>query len=357
MARVAKKGMIEVQINWLFILIAGAVILLVAFSFVTKLRASSKIQIADSLVKDIEAIATGAQIAKGGAQTIPIPKVNIQFGCSKECTCGFRVGPAEKSFKEKLFFAPDNLEDIEIIFLSLAWKVPFRIDNFLFATNKFVKYYVVHDKNDAQAQRMVDVFKKKLPKGMKIDYIAQSDVSKLDSTAFDEVKFMYLYTPDLTVGQLDAALSKFAKVDYNVVHVGFNNDVTFFDKKNKKKAGLRNPVSAGYLGDTALFGALFADDSNMYVCNMQKALIRMGNIAKVYSQRAGLLADAADAGGRIGHCAGYADSVLLLDSLSSEAFTAAGTADPGAVGSLVSSVAMLEQQNNQKLLESCPLLY
>ena len=52
-----KKGMIEVQVNWVFVLIAGAMILVVAFSFVTKMRASSKVRIADSLVKDIETVA------------------------------------------------------------------------------------------------------------------------------------------------------------------------------------------------------------------------------------------------------------------------------------------------------------
>lgn len=359
-----RKGFIEVQINWVFVLIAGAMILVVAFSFITKLRASSKVQIADTLVKDIEAIVSGAEVAKGGAQTVSVPKVNIEFSCTEDCSCGIRIGPAERPFKDKLIFAPDNLEDIEIIFLALEWKVPFRVGNFLFASNKFVKYFVLYDNDDGQTQEIIEMFKKKIPEGLKVDYVdlRKRGLGTLHPENFDEVKFVFVNTqgtPDVM------GLDKFRRIDFNAVKITPPAAVSFFDKKSKKKLGFKGVTSA-YLGEASLFAALFADNSVMYNCNMEKAIRRLGYIAQVYGGRAQQLYDeSVQPDSPIGHCGpvanlpSYKTDVYeeIFQKMAQRAETLALNIEPKTAGKLTSYISQLEAANQRFLLGSCPLLY
>jgi len=351
MARnVRKKGSIEVQVNWVFILIAGAIILIVAFSFVTKLRAASKVKVADSLVKDIEAIATGAQIAKGGSQTVPVPKVNIEFACTEECTCGFRVGPAEKMFKDKVIFAPDNLEDVAIIFLALDWKMPFRVTNFLYASNRFVKYFIVSE--PGKGTEIIDIFKKKLPDTLVVEYIDVEKVHLAQPQNYQEFKFVFVHTP------FESDLDKFAKKDYGVIHIAKNKEITFFDKKSKKRAGFKQPpVTLAYAGDAALLGAVFSDDATMYRCNMETALRRLGYIAEVYSARANALQQKALEGVILGVDCSYTTSAISLSNLGSAASQAASQFDAASMGSLAGYVDEINIKNQELLRASCPLLY
>ena len=338
-------------------LIAGAIILVVAFSFVSKLRASSKVKIADTLVRDIEAIAAGAGVAKGGAQSIKIPKANVEFSCSEECSCGIRVGPAERPFKDKFIFAPDNLEDIEMIFYSLGWKVPFRVTNLLYASNKFVQYYIIYKKGDAIASRIVNTLKRKMPKQLKVTYVDAAQASDLDPKNFEEVKFVFVNTEPVggTVGSYVDMLQKFAKVDINIVKIEPPHSLTFLNKKSKKKMEFAGTVDGAYLAEADMFAAIFSDDSQMYLCNMEKAYRRMGYIADLYAQRAGRLHQAAVDYGL--DCPGYEGSQTTLQDLSTIAFQVADNFDSGAVGSLAGAISQLETENKEFLLLGCPLLY
>jgi len=361
-----RKGFIEVQINWVFILIAGAMILVVAFSFITKLRASSKVQIADTLVKDIEAVVSGAEVAKGGAQTVSVPKVNIEFSCTEDCSCGIRIGPAERPFKDKLIFAPDNLEDIEIIFLALEWKVPFRVSNFLFASNKFVKYFILYDNDDGETQEIIEMFKKKLPKGLKVDYVdlGKRKLETLQPENFDEVKFVFVNPTDTNVIQELRGLDKFRRIDFNAVKITPPTAVSFFDKKSKKSLSFKGVTSA-YLGEASLFAALFADNSVMYNCNMEKAIRRLGYIAQVYGGRAHqLYVESLQQDSPIGHCGppsmpSYETGVYegIFQPMAQSAEQLALDIKPTTAGNLTSYMSQLEAANQRFLLGSCPLLY
>jgi len=340
--------------NWVFVLIAGAMILVVAFSFVAKLRTAAKVKIADTLAKDIEAIATGAIVAKGGAQKVSVPKENVQFSCTDECSCSIRVGPGERPYKEKFIFAPDNLEDIEIIFISMDWKVPFRVSNFLFASNKFVKYFILYEEGDPAAEEIVGKLQKKMHEDLRVAYIDIEELGDLMPQNFDEIKFVLINTPPMPTSDF----TNFAKVDFNIVRINpSNNQLIFFDKKSKKRLDFFDPVESSYTGDAALFAAIFADDSVMYNCNMEKAVKRMSYIAQIYADRARFLhSQVISPGGPIGHCSGYLDSANKLDLLASDLADITAIVDD-TFGQLGGDINSIETDNNNFLLASCPLLY
>ena len=74
-----KKGVIEVQFNWIFVLIVGAIILAFFVSIVMKQKDLSSGRLGTKLATDLETITTGAEVSVGTAQLIKVPNSLIEF--------------------------------------------------------------------------------------------------------------------------------------------------------------------------------------------------------------------------------------------------------------------------------------
>ena len=75
-----KRG-IEIQFNWVFILIAGGVILAFFFTIVTKQQTLSTERLAVQLSRDLDTVFSAAIAAKGVAQVLSIPRGGVVFDC------------------------------------------------------------------------------------------------------------------------------------------------------------------------------------------------------------------------------------------------------------------------------------
>jgi len=145
-----KKGF-ELQFHWIFILIAGAIILAFFFAIASKQKDISEQKISITLSNDIEAIASGAGVTRGSVQPVPIPRITIEFSCSDLCDCSYSPGAGVSNpFMDNLIFAPGKIEGNEMLLWTLDWKVPFRVSNFVYVTNNRVKYFFVSDEKPSQ---------------------------------------------------------------------------------------------------------------------------------------------------------------------------------------------------------------
>ena len=122
-----KKKAIAMQFHWIFILVAGAIILAFFFSLVQKQRVLSQEKLSITLATDMEAVFSGAIESKGTAQPLVIPRTGIAFSCSQACECNFWIGNKATEFREKIIFAPDLIADQDAIAWADEFKMPFRI--------------------------------------------------------------------------------------------------------------------------------------------------------------------------------------------------------------------------------------
>src|SRR3989338_1748 len=83
----SKKGGIEVQFNWIFILIAGALILVFFVSLVQRQETVSNEKRDIDIRSKLSTILTSAKQSTGTLFEIKIPKTEIAFGCN-----GYSVG-------------------------------------------------------------------------------------------------------------------------------------------------------------------------------------------------------------------------------------------------------------------------
>lgn len=353
-----KRGAIEMQFNWVFVFIVGSVILLFFFAIVQRQRSVSESKLAATIITDLEAITSGAAVSKGTAQTIPLPKIGIEFDCT-DCLCRYSLGRSSKQFRDRIIFAPTRIEARSMIAWTLDWSVPFRMANFVFLSSKTSRYIIYSDPFGASPAE--EEFIQEIPSDFNVDRISD------DSTPLDEnnptVTFVYFgESPnDLHLDNIDDMKDD----DVRALEVDFNaNRVTFY-----KKDGVRwsDPIdSAFFLEKESLYGAMFSGTPDIYRCNMQQAFNKMRIVTDIYINRTEKMQKyyVLDTTSRLRDCdtrGFYLDDNNKLQQLRQAAddlSTDISTSDAqGYMTRLLEARGAVIRQNNKAQLYSCPEIY
>lgn len=344
------KGQFEVQFNWVFILIAGAVILAFFFSIVLKQRTISEERLSLTLANELDAITTGASIAKGAAQRLPLPKAGIDFQCSDDCACAFTIGRVSKDNRDKLIFAPKHIEGEDIVFWTLDWTVPYRATNFLFITNDRVKYFFVND-DSAESQQLVAKVKALLPEQVNAAFVTLEDVDCSDGDCvknenYVRVKFVFLNTdPNFGSLQLD---DSFSDTELAAAHIT-PGAITFFKRVSKTSPDFDRTTSF-YAGDATLFAAIFADDEAMYRCNLQSALSRLSYVSSILETRVNTFREDP---ALLDHCSYNTGTLENIGRVAAEQHVMLNEG----ISELPGLSATLIEENEVLLRQSCPTIY
>ena len=259
-----KRGVLEVQMHWVFVIIAGAIILAFFIGLVTRQRAVARKELIFDISNDLNLIISGARVTEGSITEIEIPNIEINFGCQD-----YWIEGQKKSLAGKPIFASDKIIGNNILLWTLAWNMPFKVDNFVYATSPQVRF-VFLDPPDA--------LYKKIP-----DKINKEKVSKFDDLQDKgnyKIKFILF-----NKNPLQLAFPGWIK-EYDAVAVSVYEDkIEYYNFKNKwEKKG-----TSVYLGEESLLGAFFTDNVDDYNCIMDKAVRELNTVAKIYAERTRLL--------------------------------------------------------------------
>jgi len=347
---------IELQFNWIFILIAGAVILAFFFSVVQKQRALSEEKLSITLATQMDAIFTGAIESKGTTQILATPQPGIAFACTNVCDCFYRIGTKSTEFRDKLLFAPAFIKDEDARAWSVEWKLPFRVANFLLLTNPRVIYYLVYDAGDQLSAQLYQRISKALPKEINMQaFSSLGAVSQLSPQGYAHTRFVFLGIDPVNPSTL--GLSR-AFADQEVSAVKIDPDLSsaiVYEKSDPEELSF-NSYQTLLAGDATAYAAIFAADHQMYNCMMQRAFKELGVVADVSARRALALDSALSARPE---CALYQPAHDVLNEVVQKAGLLS-TQFPQAEEALSTIKAVqpeLQRQNNNLILQSCPELY
>lgn len=351
-----KQG-IELQFHWIFILIAGALILAFFFSVVQKQRALSEEKLSITLASQMDAIFTGAIESKGTTQALATPKPGIAFACSKVCECNYYIGRKATEFRDKLLFAPSFLKDQDAIAWAVEWKLPFRIANFLFLTNPNIRYYLVYDAGDQRSVQTYQRVSKQLPQEINAEVFSSlGAVSQLSPQGYAHTRFVFLGLEPVSPGTLGLS-QDWAEEDVSAVAIDDDLATAVFYDKTDPDELFFSSRPAILAGDATVYAAIFAADYNMYTCVLQRAFDRMSVIAAVSGQRAKLLQAEMDKLGRV-ECTYILQNLDDVSKAAAQLTTAQGLQEQEAAFAVIRSAqSELQRQNNNLILQSCPELY
>lgn len=318
-----------VQFNWIFVLIAGGLILSFFFGVAMKQRSLSEERLSVTLSSDLENILTSAVVSEGTAQVLPVPSKGLSFECSRGCDCRFSVGGASKSFSDLVIFGPSDMERDGLVW-SVDWSFPYRITNLLFIASPEIMYYFVGGDS-----RVMDRIVRRLPP--QLDYRVVSSVSEISDEGFDRARFVFFSGVETPPGFFEE--SSGISLEGNIV--------SFYDD------GWVRVASFPFAGDDLFLGAVFSDDV-MFGCNLRSAFSRASNVASVMSGRASGLQSLSDS---FGSSCFYDGAVGLLDQQSSLAASLSVDLKLDGLSDFDRLASQVEQVNRNLVRQSCPGLF
>lgn len=287
----SKKAVIEISFSWIFILVAGTVILGLFIYIGFNQGNFFKTLMNAEMLKDLNAIFVAAQVSKNTAAIFTIPKTDLSFSCNS-----YGIDGVTHSFAGQFVFAPSKLNTDKLISWSKPWSLGFRVTNFLFLTSPYIKYYIGYDPGDSDmailAQDIYDDFPKHVTKELlpldesvtisnqnyeKIvvlllnkneNYVVKDiiyDKNKFKNYKNDEIIFLYARSPDIKT--IDGSL---------IVDLIFKN-------KNFEVIGNANGMTVYDMA--SLYGAFISGNYDQTRCMLGKAFNKAGDVVEVYSYR------------------------------------------------------------------------
>ncbi|NQU78343.1 hypothetical protein HQ545_01095 [Candidatus Woesearchaeota archaeon] len=333
--RHSRKAQAESQLNWIFILIVGAVILAFFTLIVVKQRGAAEAKFAGKVSQQLNTILVGAKVASGSVQIIPTPDVSIRFTCND-----YYIGPASQRLGNRVMFAPEFIEGNKLITWTLDWNVPFKSTSFLYLTSPFVRYYIVgRDVTDPAAMSLFDSVPNQLNKRL----ISLSDFELVRDDGDKNLRFIFV---DLGRESFDipAALED---VDLSGLIVDTEGHRVRFLVRSVDALISSGPYYT-YTENEVMYGAFFSDNEEMYSCIMERAYNRLNMVSRVLLEKFNIMAPDYESTS----CEGlYRDNPELSRMIIA---TESYHPDYSEVGSLKSE---LREKNQLAQLRSCPLLY
>ena len=304
----SRRGQIQLTFNWVFILIAGAVILLFFVGIVVKQKAASEQQLGTDVVRILESIFVGAgasEKTKNSIDTSGLIDYTLEVGCS-EGVGQFSIkgkGERRQNVPDPIF-APQELKASRLSLWSLPYKLPFKVIDFLFVTSENTKYFLIGD--DAFLTEFLNETEPDEKAQFRINREKARDILSIDPGQNYQVRIVDVTgsavregipVPRLLERMDDAAVTAIVFVEPKMAH--------YYQKQGSRwrKIGLPVPiVSLSGKRDAAKYAAIFAGNGEVYQCNMQKAFRRLEYLNEIYG---GENIAFSQHGGKVGDMAQY----------------------------------------------------
>ncbi len=263
------KKAFEIQFNWIFVLIAGAAILLFFSAVIVKQKNASEASTRASALKDIESIITGTSVSTDTTKLIDIPSSNIEIGCNR-----ISLGKVSKQYQSLILFAPSLIKGNKLITQTLTLNIPYRATNLLYVTSPQVRYIIIGDNNLAKE------INKSLPSQTAKEHFLLYDSSKIKY--FSNYKIRFVFANVNLPSTIPNSLIKIPNNDMSAVKISGDNKkgtIEFFQKSGNSflPAG-----SSSYIGISSLLGAIYADALESYECSMANAFARHKLVTRIY---------------------------------------------------------------------------
>jgi hypothetical protein len=282
---------VDIEFNWIFILIAGVVILTFFIGIASWWNKEQGGKIAAEALDGMSGILTGAASSSDTVTPIELKHTEIIFSCDPK-TC-VEEGCAS-SFS---FSGTDVVEDtdLDIIFSqnvidsdvfygrTMDFEMPFKVANLLYLITPNVKHYLVYDTG---SKKTAEIIQKELGKAKmaNAELVEKSVVKDKQYNNEYLVKFIMFFEPSETIAVSDSIRDS-KRWDVMFVDGDARSGIVYFSKQEGKNRVSDERKSYPYLSTSSLIGAIYAEDYDAYKCNMMKALYRLRTVNRLLLRR------------------------------------------------------------------------
>ena len=336
-----RKGF-EIQFNWIFVLVAGAAIILFFSLVAIKLKDLSESSRQADIIKGIETIITSASVAIDTTNVVEISDSQIKIDCTS-----ISSGQITKQYQNLVIFSPSLIKGDKIIVQTLAFTAPFRSSGLLYATSDKLRYIIIGN-NDLAGE-----INKTLPQEMNKEFVKVYPASMRTSSY--RIRFVVIDNLNLQSINVPASIEKMNDGDVTAVKITGDMEKGTLEFYGKEGSRWALKGTSQYLGKASLIASVYTDTKELYECGMKNAFSRHNLVAKIHIDRTQKLKDSITDSQE---CSGiYADSILYLNSISDASARLASGIIPASIQNLYDASSQLSEQNNEAQKFSCPLVY
>jgi len=354
-----KKAMIEVQFNWVFILIVGIGIMLFFVGATFWYKSNEEKKIASDVMVKLQTAMTGAGVSSRTASEINIPRAQLEFLCdANECSqsgCAssftFENTGVSKDTSMDIIFTQKFIKSNFLHTWTQEWKTPYKTTNFLYFSSPEIKYYLVYKEGDA-SETHAKAVAANLKKNSFLEYSLIKETQIASVPYNNEYLMRFIIFSGLTSVSVSQSVQEGEHWDAIFISGDSNYGTVTWGKSSGQNMVPDSTSKFPYLGMPSLIGAIYSEEFSMYVCNMKKAILRLKTVNNVYLERTkGLYSNFVGDG----KCEYYYDSdtqnmFVAIDSavsnINAPSFSAVST-----------KMNDLEQINSMTIRKSCPRLY
>lgn len=265
-----KRAEVESQFNWVFVLIAGGVILLFFVTFIYRHKVISDKKLELKFNQNLDLRLSMAEITSKSLNNVSdLLGKSIQFSCKS-------VG--QVNFKKKTIFSPSVVEAKRLYIYSYPFEAAFKVNNFVYVINPNVRYVFIKPNPFAFSDDLYAHFYNIMPEGtMLITPLNDKYEYKNIFSKSKSVRFVFINTPVYLI-EIDKDIDKYQ--DVSAIKITSDKKLVFYEKNKNGK--LLESGKSFYFDDASLFGAFIVDKKEVYDCMMENAFNRLNYVSEVY---------------------------------------------------------------------------
>jgi hypothetical protein len=355
-----RKGIVDVQFNWIFILIAGFVIFLFIIGIVFSQKKNADAQAGISAINQITTILKSKQQTANVYSEVSIPQNEITFRCDAEYTTipgdsssyasdgyfTFKVGSAERvQLPNEIIFAPLSLNSNKLQVWTGQFEIGFPIGIFTYVTTpqSIILIYDPKNTNGDYSDESKKLFSD-IPSNITHKLINNVD----EYPTYSRRKIICFNNQCPNNNELPK------EVDYiNILPATHSNNmydygtITFY----KANSWTGNEKTVPYIGAASLYGAIFSDNAEFYECQMARAIKQYNIKEQLVENRLLLMQTNLEDGTR---CKDIIDITLeyTIEKQMQDAYFEYKT-----LTNLYTASKELDVRNTDLILGSCPKIY
>jgi len=289
MIRKNKKGIIEIQFNWIFVLIAGFII----FLFIISIINSQKKQSDQTLNIDIMSLITTEiknkqQIFNSYNEIHTTSVYDLQFSCDKDTKqAGIYIKGTEGNIElpTEVLFTTTKLSTNNIIIWTSDFSTPFTVTRFMFITSPGTAFLIYNDSANQYAKQIYY----DLPANITKIYVNSFAPDISSSSILKQTKAFKNY--HIICFDDDCPANKY---NYLRITPSPDNGLYSYGDLAYHRAGVPTDALSKYVTKSSLFGAIFSDSRDFYECEVARAYDQMNLKGSLHLTRMKLLTDNPD---------------------------------------------------------------
>lgn len=360
-----KKGQVSSQFNWVFILIAGVIILTFFISIVNKQKEQADVKISANVLNAFDTLIKSSVVKDRTTQIITMPKQDIEFYCELDtctvhgCYSGYRVKGTGVSVGAEItsIFSPTLIQGSKLITSNLDWNMPFRVSNLLYVTTNQNRYVFVND-----TQGYLKKYLSVIPDNITMDIV--ESVEEVNDLNYYNLRYILFNEDDNDILSYDFLKSKGGKNSKNVSIVNLKFDSDGIGSASYFRSDLnivKQEDESVFFDNATMVASIFSEDAQIYSCNMLKSFNQYLKLASIYEYKLRMLDEKFDEVST--NCGSYPyifdgqQSLIALAIEKIERIVKNKIIDKTNVEQLQTQIKNLKQLNSRKRDDSCPVIY